>query len=276
MKKQKTITNVLLVLLVILILLVYVFPYIYLVLTSFKHPDDVLSVPPTLIPQRLSLQNYIRIGDFPHIPKTFLNSAIIAVMSTTLTLLLAVPAAYAVARYSTFGSRVFMVMALGVRMIPYISIAIPLFFIMKTMQVTDTYIAVALAHMTINLPLAIWLMASFMEGVPVELEEAARVDGCTRLSALVRIIIPISMGGIAVTAIFSFLASWNDLLFALFLTSVNAKTAPLAIAEFNSQFGVDWGTMTALAALFSLPVILVSLLLQKRIVAGATQGAVKG
>ena len=276
MKMRKSITGGLLLFLIIGILLIYVFPYIYLVLTSIKHPNDVLSVPPTLVPQRLSLQNYVRIADFPHIPKTFLNSAIIALISTSLTLMLATPAAYGVTRYTTVGARVFMVMALAVRMIPYISIAIPLFFIMKTLKLTDTYIAVSLGHMTINLPLAIWLMSSFMEGIPTELEEAARVDGCTRLGALLRVIIPISLGGMAVTAIFSFLASWNDLLFALFLTSVDAKTAPLAIAEFNSQYGVDWGTMTALAALYSLPVIFVSLVLQRRIVAGATLGAVKG
>ena len=264
------------VLLITVILLIYVFPYVYLVLTSLKPPNDVLSVPPTFLPAPFSLQNYFRIGDFPQIPKTFLNSALIAFISTTATLLLATPAAYAVTRYSTRTARVFLVFALGARMIPYISIAIPFFFIMKTLGLTDTYLAVALGHMTISLPLAIWLMASFMEGIPLELEEAARMDGCTRFGAFGRVILPIAVGGIAVTAIFSFLASWNDLLFALLLTSVNAKTAPLAIAEFNSQFGVDWGTMTALGTLFSLPVILVSLILQRRIIAGATAGAVKG
>jgi multiple sugar transport system permease protein len=257
-------------------LLLYALPYVYLVLTSFKPPTDVLSIPPTLIPERFSLANYLRIGNLPSIPRNFANSVMIALISTSLTLVLATPAAYAVSRYGTLAGRVFMILTLATRMIPYVSIAIPLFFMMKTLRLTDTQLAVALGHMTISMPLAIWLLASFFEGIPPELEEAALIDGCSRLGALIRVIVPISLGGIAVAAIFSFLASWNDLLFALFLTSVNAKTAPLAIAELNTQFGVEWGTMTALATLFSLPVILVSLFLQRRIVAGATLGAVKG
>ncbi len=265
-----------LILLVALILVVYVFPYLYLVLTSFKPPEDSVTVPPTLLPRQWSLENYQRIGNYPAIPKSFINSIIIALGSTTLALTLAVPAAYSMTRYRTNVSRIFMIITLITRMIPYVSIAIPFFTLMRRFNLTDTHIAVALAHTTINLPLAIWLLASFFEGVPHELEEAARVDGASRLGALLRVIIPVVMGGIAVTAIFSFLASWNEFLFSLLLTSVDAKTAPIAIAEFKTQYAVEWGTMTALATLYSFPVILFSLLAQKRIVAGMTLGAVKG
>jgi multiple sugar transport system permease protein len=262
--------------LALLILMVYVFPYLYLVLTSFKPPNDVLTVPPTFFPDSFSLENYRQISNYATIPKTFANSLIIALLSSSLTLIIAVPTAYGITRFSTRYGRGFMVVTLIARMIPYISVAVPLFFIMKSIKLIDTYIAVAIGHMTISLPLAIWLLSSFFEGIPVELEEAARVDGCARFEAFLRVIVPISLGGIAVTAIFSFLASWNDFLFSLLLTSTNAKTAPLAIAEFNSQYGTVWGTMTSLAALFSLPVIFVSFFLQRRIVAGATMGAVKG
>jgi multiple sugar transport system permease protein len=217
-----------------------------------------------------------QIANYPGIPKTFANSLIIATLSSTLTLIIAVPAAYGITRFSTRYGRAFMVGALIARMIPYISVAVPLFFILKSIKLIDTYIGVAIGHMTISLPLAIWLLSSFFEGIPVELEEAAQVDGCRRFEAFLRVIVPISLGGIAVTAIFSFLASWNDFLYALLLTSTNAKTAPLAIAEFNSQYGTVWGTMTSVATLFSLPVIFVSFFLQRRIVAGATMGAVKG
>jgi multiple sugar transport system permease protein len=276
MSRTRSLTQTLVIVVMAVMLILYALPYVYLVLTSFKPPTDVLSIPPTLIPERFSLANYLRIGNFPSIPGNFANSVIIALISTSLTLVLATPAAYAVSRYGTRAGRVFLILTLATRMIPYVSIAIPLFFMMKTLGLTDTRLAVALGHMTISMPLAIWLLASFFEGIPPELEEAAVIDGCSRLGALIRVIVPISLGGIAVAAIFSFLASWNDLLFALFLTSVNSKTAPLAIAELNTQFGVEWGTMTALATLFSLPVILVSLFLQRRIVAGATLGAVKG
>lgn len=260
----------------VLILLIYVFPYAYLVLTSFKPPNEAIAIPPTLIPTQFSVENYLRITNFPVIPKSFLNSLIIALISTSLAITLAVPAAYAISRYGTRPGRIFLVVALITRMIPYVSVAIPFFGMMRRLGLTNTYLGVALAHTTINLPLAIWLLSSFLEAIPTEIEEAARVDGCSRFSALIRVIIPIALGGIAVTAIFAFLASWNEFLFSLLLTSNETKTAPIAISEFKTQYGVDWGTMTSLSVLYSFPVIVFSLFMQKRIVAGMTMGAVKG
>ncbi len=276
MTKSRSISQTIAIVLMAVILILYALPYIYLVLTSLKPPTDVLSVPPTLIPERFTLQNYGAIGGLQNIAGNFGNSLVIAVISTALTLVLATPAAYAVSRYGTWAGRVFLLVALATRMIPYVSIAIPMFFMMRNLHLIDTQLGVAIGHMTISMPLAIWLLASFFEGIPPELEESAQVDGCSRLGSLLRVILPISLGGISVAAIFSFLASWNDLLFALFLTSVKATTVPLAIANLNTQFGVQWGTMTALATLFSLPVIIVTFFLQRRIVTGATMGAVKG
>ncbi len=264
------------ILLLVVVLTAYVFPYAYLLLTSIKPPNEAISIPPALLPSEISFENYLRIGDFPHVPRSFLNSVIIAGLSTLFALTLGVPAAYAISRFSTLPGRFFLVVALVTRMIPYVSVALPLFALMRTFRLSDTHLAVALAHTIVSLPLAIWLLVSFFEGIPVELEEAAKVDGATRFGALLRIIVPVAAGGIAVTAIFCFLASWNEFLFALLLTSVDAKTAPIAIAEFKTQYGVEWGTMTALSILYSLPVILFSLFMQKRIVAGMTMGAVKG
>jgi len=273
---KKSIAKILLIIFIFIILIIYIFPYLYLVLTSFKSPNEVLSIPPKLFPSSLSIENYCSINKFPKISMSFLNSIIIATLSTFFTIVLAIPAAYAISRYSTFPARIFLTITLCIRMVPYISIAIPLFFIMKMMNLAGTYFAVIIGHMTIGLPLAIWLMASFFEGIPIELEDAAQIDGCSKLGALLKVIIPISLNGISVAALFSFLASWNDFIFALFLTSINTTTAPLAIARFNSQYGVNWGIMTALATLFSLPVIFVSFYLQKKIVSGVTIGAVKG
>ena len=263
-------------LLVALLMIVYVFPYAFLVSTSLKPPQEALTIPPTLLPQRLSLENYSNISEFPSIQRSFGNSMIIALLCTAITLLLATPAAYGIARFATWAGKLFLLAALVTRMIPPVSVGIPLFAIMRSLGLTDTHLGVALAHATIGLPLAIWLLASFMESAPRELEEAARVDGCSRFGALFRIIIPVSAGGIAVTAIFVFLASWNEFLFSLLLSSTGVKTAPIAIAEFKSQYSIQWGTMTSLSVLYSTPVILFSLLMQKRIVAGMTMGAVKG
>jgi len=263
-------------LLVAAILVIYVFPYAFLVSTSVKPPEDALTIPPTLLPQRLSFENYSKIAEFPSVRQSFGNSIIIALLCTGLTLLLAIPAAYGIARFATWAGKLFLFAALVTRLIPPVSVGIPLFAIMRALGLTDTHIGVALAHATIGVPLAIWLLASFMESIPRELEEAARVDGCSRFGALFRIIIPVSAGGIAVTAVFVFLASWNEFLFSLLLSSTGVKTAPIAIAEFKSQYSIQWGTMTSLSVLYSLPVIIFSLLMQKRIVAGMTMGAVKG
>ncbi len=263
-------------LLVALILVIYVFPYAFLVSTSLKPPEEALTIPPTLLPQRLSWENYSNISEFPSVRRSFGNSIIIALLCTGWTLLLALPAAYGVARFATWAGKLFLLVALVTRLIPPVSVGIPLFAIMRSLGLTDTHVGVALAHSTIGVPLAIWLLASFMEGIPRELEEAARVDGCSRFGALLRIIIPVAAGGIAITAVFVFLASWNEFLFSLLLSSTGVKTAPIAIAEFKSQYSIQWGTMTSLSVLYSLPVIIFSLVMQKRIVAGMTMGAVKG
>ncbi len=258
------------------ILLLYIFPYAYLILTSIKPASEAIAIPPTIFPSRLSLENYWNITNYPSVQYSFLNSFIIAVISTTLAIVLALPAAYAVARFGSWPGRVFLIVALIARMIPPVSVAIPFFTLMRTLGLVDTHIGVALAHTTISLPLSIWLLTGFFEGIPNQLEEAARVDGASRFGAFFRVIIPVVVGGIAVTAIFAFLASWNEFLFSLLLTSTQVKTAPLAIAEFKSQYGIQWGTMTSLGILYSLPVIIFSLFMQKRIVSGMTMGAVKG
>lgn len=262
--------------LVALIVVVFIFPYAFLVSTSVKPPSDALSIPPTLLPQRISFENYAIIGDYPVVQRSFGNSVIIALLSTVISISLAIPAAYAIARFVTWAGRLFLIAALVTRLIPPVSLGIPLFMIMRSLGLIDTHLGVALAHSTISLPLAIWLLASFMESIPRALEEAARVDGCSRFGALFRIIIPVAAGGIAVTAIFVFLASWNEFLFSLLLSSTGVKTAPIAIAEFKSQYGIQWGTMTSLSVLYSFPVIIFSILMQKRILAGMTMGAVKG
>jgi multiple sugar transport system permease protein len=222
-----------------IVVALYAFPFAYLILTSFKTPLDAISVPPTAWPRTWSIVNY--------------RTA------------LAAPS-----------GRVFIMLALVTRMIPPVAIGVPLVSIMRFLHLTDTSFGLAVAQTTISLPLSIWLMASFFEAVPPELEEAALVDGSGRLGALRRVVLPLVAGGMAVTAIFAFLASWNEFLFALLLTAVRAGTTPIAIANFQTQYGLQWGSMTALATLYSVPVVLLALVLQRRIVSGLTLGAVKG
>ncbi|MEV4333989.1 carbohydrate ABC transporter permease [Streptomyces sp. NPDC049597] len=257
------------------LIVLYAFPFAYLVLTSFKSPSEAISVPPTLVPSTWSWENYRYAFAESGVLASFVNSISTATISTVLSLVLAVPAAYAVTRFRTPSGRVFILAALVTRMVPPVAIGVPLVGMMKTLHLTDTPFGLALAHTTVSLPLSIWLMTSFLEAVPGELEEAAEVDGCNRLEAMLRVVVPVVSGGLAVTAIFAFLASWNEFLFALLLTGVTAQTTPLVIAGFQTQFGLQWGSMTALATVYSIPVVLLTLLLQRRIVAGLTLGAVK-
>lgn len=260
----------------LLLVLSYALPYLYLVSTALKPAADVQQIPPSFFPQRMSLENFTSVIGTVGLPEAFLNSAIVAVLTTLLSLLIAVPAAYVSALYRRRITMLFMLFALVTRMVPAVSLGVPLFQIMKTLGLLDTTIGLVLAHTSTAVPLAMLLMAAFFDGVPKELEEAARVDGCTRFGAFWYIVLPVMPSGIAITALFSFIASWNEFLYALLLTSESSKTAPIVIAEFNSVYGLAWGPMTAAAVLYSLPVILVTLVLQKQIVGGLTFGAVKG
>ena len=257
-------------------MVLYGFPFLYLLFTSFKTPIDTIAVPPTILPQEWTLENYTNALGRSGVLASFINSLQTAIISTVLSLVLAVPAAYGITRYKTPSGRIFIMAALVTRMVPPVAIGIPLASMMASMGLSDTPIALSIAHTTISLPLSIWLMSSFFEAVPNDLEEAATVDGCSRLGALWRVVIPVVSGGVAVTAIFAFLASWNEFLFALLMTAIRSQTTPVVIANFQTQFGLDWGSMTALAAVYSIPVILLTLLLQRKIVAGMTLGAVKG
>ena len=258
------------------VLVLYGFPFLYLLLTSFKTPLDAIAVPPQVLPSQWTLDNYVTALSKEGVVPALINSVATAVLSTAFSLLLGVPAAYAITRYRTPSGRIFVIAALVTRMVPTIAVGAPLVETMRRIGISDTTIGLAIAHTTISLPLTIWLMSSFFEAVPAELEEAAKVDGSDRLQALRHVVLPVVSGGLAVTAIFAFLASWNEFLFALLLTSVRAQTTPIVIANFQTQFGLDWGGMTALSAVYSVPVILLTLALQRHIVAGLTLGAVKG
>lgn len=269
-------TKVLLWILLIVTVVLYAFPFVYLLLTSLKNPFETLAVPPQILPSRWTLDNYADALARNGVVASFINSVTTAVIATTLSLLLAIPAAYAITRFRTRSGRLLSMTALITRMVPPVAVGVPLTSMIAAMRLTDTPTGLAIAHTTISLPLSILLMASFFEAVPVEIEEAAKVDGCSRLRVLWSVVMPVVSGGVAVTAIFAFLASWNEFLFSTLLTSVRAQTTPIMIANFQTQFGLDWGPMTALATLYSVPVIVLTIFLQRHIVAGLTLGAVKG
>jgi len=263
------------ILLTCIIALVFLGPYIYLLLTSLKPSAEAVSSPPTLWPSKFSLENYFAMFKQLPIGKYFLNSLITAIISMVLSVFIGSLAAYGFSRFSSRVSNIFLLITLAIRMVPMISIAIPMYMIINDMGLVDTKLALILVYTSINVPFAIWMMIGFFDGISKELDEAARIDGCSRLGAFLCIILPVSLPGLATTAIFTFMLAWNDFLFALLLTSTNTKTATVGISQFLTAYNLDLGPMTAAAITFSLPVMLFSLLVQRYIVSGMTLGAVK-
>ncbi|MBX5138347.1 carbohydrate ABC transporter permease [Rhizobium lentis] len=260
----------------LVLVLSYALPYVYLLMTSIKPAADVQQIPPSFFPVVISFENFRDVLQSSTLPRAFASSLMVAVLTTILSLAVAVPAAYVATHYRRRITTLFLLFALVTRMVPSVSLGVPLFQLLKSLGLLDTVPGLVLAHTSAAVPLALLLMAAFFEGVPKDLEEAARMDGCTRFQAFLKVILPIMTGGIAVTALFTFITSWNEFLYALLLTSESTKTAPIVIAEYNSVYGLAWGAMTAAAVLYSLPVIIVTLALQKQIVGGLTFGAVKG
>jgi multiple sugar transport system permease protein len=231
------------------------------------------------------LQNYIEII-FPNlatssVPRTFavsiLNSLKIASSVTVICLVIGSLAAYALIRIPFKYNRAIQVGILGTRMIPEVSLIIPLFIVASSLQLINKPIVLIIAYMSFALPYAIWMMAAFFQTVPIELEEAARLDGCSRLGILWRVVMPISVPGLISTAMFVFLLAWDEFFYALIFTStLAAKTAPVAIAEFIGRYVVNVNGMMAGGILAALPPVILGLIFQRYIVSGMTAGAVKG
>lgn len=258
-----------------LLTLLFLGPYIYLLLTSLKPSAEAVSSPPTLWPSKFSLENYRNMFNYLPIAKYFMNSLVTAAISTILSVFLGAMAAYGISRFSSITGNYFLLFTLVIRMVPMISIAIPMYMIIKNLGLIDTQLALILVYTSLNVPFAIWLMIGFFDSIPKEFDEAARVDGCGWLGSFIRIILPISLPGLATTAIFTFMLAWNDFLFSLLMTSTNAKTATVGISEFLTAYNLDLGPMTAAAISFSLPVMIFSFFVQRYIVSGMTLGAVK-
>jgi len=269
-----------------LVLAFFLFPPVWMVITSLKLGRDIVTWPPTFV-FTPTLENWtwffysaqasaMAPQEGRQILTEFLpNSLIVATATTAVSLVLATMAAYAFARLRFRVKRPLAFVILGTRMLPPIAAVIPLFVFMTPLGLRDTLSGLVIAYTALNLPLAVWMIWGFMKDVPVELEEAAQVDGCSRLGALVRVVIPVIAPGLAATAVFSFLLAWNDLPIALFLAAQQAKTLPLAALGFYSEEGVYWGPMSVYGVVYMIPTVLFAVFVQRHIVKGLALGAVK-
>jgi ABC-type glycerol-3-phosphate transport system permease component len=258
------------------ILTVWTFPVVWALLTSLKTERDVLAYPPTLIFSP-TLANYrdVLFGATTILPN-LISSSIVAVLATGLTMLIAIPAAYALARLNLPAKKAGGFYILATQMLPPVGLVIPYFLILQKVGWLDTYRGLVVIYLTFSLPFAIWLLVSYFEDIPREMEEAALIDRAGRLRALLYVILPQVRGGIAVTIIFVFLNAWNEFLFAVVLGGNNVRPVTVAMFNFISVEQTLWAKLAAAAIIAMAPVILLGVIAQRHIVKGLTVGAVKG
>lgn len=282
MKKNPTllfglrVNDVILFVAVILFSVCYLLPFIAMVLSSFKPTTEVISSPPTFLPSEWGLNNYIHMFNNFDFLGSLWNTLIIALGSSLLSVSIGSIAGYAVARQFSKFTKHFFVLALVARIIPPVTLAIPILEMIRSVGLIDTHFGLMLVHAGINIPFVIWMTSGFFQDIPKELEDAAYVDGCNRFAIYFKVVLPVAAPGIAATSIFTLMLSWNEFLFALLLTNINAKTAPVGISEFLNVYSSEWGAMAAAATLFTVPILILSALIQRRIVEGMAAGAVKG
>src|SRR6476620_5979062 len=253
------------------------FPFYWLISISLKTGNDLQNS--NLIPPHPTFSNYKAIFKNPDFTASLRNSAIVALCTTVLALLVGSFCAYALARLKLPGKAVILAIVLSISTFPQIAIAAPLFKLWSDIGIFNTYIGLIIPYLTFALPLSIYILVSFFREIPKDLEEAALVDGATHFQAFRKVVVPLAAPGLATTAILTFIAAWNEFLLATTLTSSTAaRTTPVAIAQFtgSSEFEVPLGTQSAASVAISIPLIILVLLFQKRIVAGLTAGAVKG
>jgi multiple sugar transport system permease protein len=274
-RRRPKLSNVAANALVLLVLVVFMFPIVMIFLTSIKERADALAVPPVWV-FRPTLGNYRDVFELYPFAAYLRNSVVVATLSTALALLVGVPAAYALARFRFRGDNHLRFWILSIRMTPAIAAIIPLFILLRRFGLTNSIVGLVLIYLTSSLPFIVWMLTRFFEDIPRELEEASLVEGSSWFGAMMRIAIPLARPGIAATAIFTFIFSWNEFLFALILTSTDrAQTMPVAVTLFIRETGIEWGYMTAVAVIMMIPIAILTLLAQRHLVHGLTMGALK-
>jgi ABC-type glycerol-3-phosphate transport system permease component len=252
-------------------------PVALMIGTAFKPNVEIFQVPPRWLPRAPTLSNFHKVIFNSGIPHYAFNSIIIATLMTFTALVLGTLAGYGFSRFKFRGNRALSLFMLLGQLIPLIALIVPFFQIFDAVGLLDTKMGIALAHLTTALPLVTWMSASYFSTIPVELDEAAIIDGCTRMQALSKVVLPVALPGIISIALFAFLMSWNEFVLASVLTNTdNSKTLPIGLSEFATMFTVDWGSTMAAAFLMTVPVVAVFLLFQKQFVSGLSAGAVKG
>jgi multiple sugar transport system permease protein len=260
----------------ILVIIVFAIgPYLWMMLTSVKPDADITQYPLRYWPSAVTFQHYDDLLAHTSFAANLLNSLIVALGAVLVGLAVSVPAAYAFSRFRFAGRRALMTQFLVINMFPIVLLIIPLFVLMRNLGLLDTFIGIIAGHSTFAIPFAIWMLTSYMNSIPKEIDDAAFVDGASRLQTIRLVLLPLLMPGLATTAIYIFVTSWNEYLFAMMLSGDHVRTVTVALQHFIGEFTVQWGLLNAGGTLIAIPVTILFLIVQRRLVSGLTTGAVK-
>jgi N,N'-diacetylchitobiose transport system permease protein len=262
----------------LLLLVILVFPVYWMISTSLKPDDEINGAAPTWLPLHPTLGHYRAAMDKPYFWADVKNSLIIVIVAVAASMALAFLAAVALAKYRFTGRKLFIVLMIGILMLPQVGLIIPLYVVLARYHLTNTLTGVILTYLTFVLPFAVWTLRGFILGIPKDLEEAAMVDGSSRLGAFVRILLPLVAPGLVATSVFAFVTTWNEYIFAsVLLSDQSNQTVTVWLSYFyGTSRNTDWGALMAASTLTAIPVVVFFLIVQRRIAFGLTAGATKG
>ncbi|RDJ27719.1 carbohydrate ABC transporter permease [Bosea caraganae] len=258
------------------IILLALGPFAWMILTSLTPSEQLSATGVSVSPTGWRLDNYTRLFAQTAFLGNMGHSLIISVGTVLLGLSVSVTAAYALSRFRFAGRRAIMLQFLLVNMFPVVLLILPLFVLMRRLGLLDTHLSLIIANATVAIPFAVWMLTSYIAAIPKSLDEAAMIDGCSRLTALRRVVLPLAMPGIVSTGIYIFITAWNEYLYALTLGGKNVRTVTVAIQTLIGEYQIEWGLLAAGGVVGAMPATLLFLIVQRRLIGGLTQGAVKG
>jgi multiple sugar transport system permease protein len=266
----------LLLLLLLGVLVISIFPFTFAFSTALRPRSELFRFPPTWLPDTWTWKNFVDVWSAVPLLQFVRNSLVVALASTALNVFAAVPAAYAVARMDFPGKSLFRQILLVTQMFSPVVLVIGLFRFMSRAHLVDTSASLIVTYAALSLAFSVWFLSGYFESIPAEIEEAAMLDGCSRMGALVRVVLPMAMPGVVAALVFAFIWSWNEFMIALtFISTPDNRTLPLGIYSFLGQYSVDWHYLMAAALIAGIPVLVLFMLIEKHLVKGLTAGAVK-
>lgn len=261
---------------VFLIVVFALAPYLWTFISSITPENDLYRTDFRFLPEKPTMENYVRLFTKVDFAENILDSLVVAVFTAMVGLAITVPASYSFSRFGFRGRNFLLMQFLVINMFPIMLLIVPLFIIMRNLKLMDTPFALIIAYSTFTIPFSVWMMTSFFNAIPKELDDAGKIDGCSQLGVLFRVILPIALPGILSTGIYIFITAWNEFIYAAILTNRQVRTIPVALQNMIGEYQIEWGLLTAGGVVSALPVIVLFFFIQRQLIHGMTSGAVKG